>query len=81
MKRLVPHLHLRLTFCHKYAVCQISYTGEGKKAPTNPSMFIAWGYSTQSTLLSYSRQSVSAGAKLHKWFELKDSEGGYKRYL
>lgn len=25
--------------------------------------------------------SDSAGAKLHKWFELKDSEGGYKRYL
>lgn len=31
MKRLDLHLHLSLTFCHKYAVCQISYARKEKE--------------------------------------------------
>lgn len=39
MKRLDLHFHLSLTFCHKYAVCQISYARrEGARQGAPPQL-------------------------------------------
>jgi len=77
MNRLDLHLHLSLTFCHKYAVCQISYARKERKHQQALPQLLH-GATAPRAKASWPRAGRVADTKPHKWFELKEWEGGYK---